>query len=87
MALSTLKLKYKEGTHWSKDGAYYIASTPYGIEGGKTFYLYTPGYKSSNLPEGAYSWVRSEKFNIPSALNFYVLYNAEAENAFASLNV
>lgn len=86
MTLSSLKMKHKPGTQWVSNGTHYTASTPYGIEGGKTFYLYTPGYKTSSLPEAAYGWVNSEKFKLNSTLNFYVLYNADAENAFSSDN-
>lgn len=87
MTLSSLTTKQKKGTQWVSDDTHYTASIPYGLENGKTFYLYTPGYKISSLPSYVADWVSSEKgMNRSSTADFYTLYSVEEQYPFTSFS-
>ena len=68
------------------DGLTYIATEPYGITGGTTFYFYLPGAPVSALPESYVDWTRymisykGDGIYLP----FWGLYNEEECNGFYS---
>lgn len=84
MRLTELTIDMPKGTSWIEDETLYIAATPYGIEGGKTFRLYLPGCPTRNLPEEYLDWIRMPHgwSSVPATLPFWGLYNVEEENGF-----
>ena len=56
MTLDTLNTEETPDTEWIEDDIRYIASEPYGMEGGKEFYLYSPETPTEALDENFLSW-------------------------------
>lgn len=84
LKLSKLSQTKKEGKTWIEDGVRYIASSPYGMDGGEDFILYTPSTPVSKLPEDVRSWGLA--FGIPTSgkLGCYALYCVDGGTVFFS---
>lgn len=69
-----------------KDGCYYYYTTAYGLDGAEELYMYLPGTKIADLPEGYISWVNcyNEDAVSDAELPFYGLYNVTMEEGFSS---
>lgn len=72
-----------------KDGFYYYYTTAYGLVGAEEFYMYLPGTKIEDLPEGYTSWVHYyyEEAVSGAELSFYGLYNVTMEEGFSSYEI
>ena len=68
------------------DGVRYIYSTAYGLTGGTDFFLYLPGARLADLPEGYRGWVGYYYLEntTETELPYYGLYNLNEENGFSS---
>lgn len=87
MVLGELATEKEEGEEWVEDGILYIASKPWGLEGGKEFLLYAPETPLDELSEdfllwwmGWWSYAQDEEN--PQALPCYGLLNVETEQGF-----
>ncbi len=81
LTLKEISTEHEEGAEWIEDGVLYIASYPYGLDGGNEFLLYTPDCPVEGLSEDFLSWW-PERYNMdgaPSVLNRYSIHNL-AEN-------
>ena len=56
MTLAELDTEKEEGEEWIEDDVLYIAASPYGLEVGEEFLLYTPGVPLEEIPEEFLSW-------------------------------
>ena len=56
LTLDTVSTEVEPDTEWIEDGIRYIASTPYGLDGGTEFLLYLPGTPLNTLPEDFLFW-------------------------------
>lgn len=86
MKLVSLLYKEEPGKEEIIDGVRYIYSTAYGLTGGTDFYLYLPGAKLENLPEGYRGWVGYYYLEntTDTELPYYGLYNLKTEDGFSS---
>lgn len=85
MKLDTLETEETQDT-WieEQDGAriMYIASPPYGMDGGTNFELYLAGTQKSNLPDDYISWIGfalGDRTSLPG----YGVYNVEGACGFS----
>lgn len=80
MKLGKCKYEKEPGTEEIIDEVRYCYTTPYGIEGGKTFKLYLPGTPTSALPEEYINWIYGlyNKKELPS----FGFYNEDEKNGF-----
>jgi len=85
MKLGDVTIEKEEGTTWTEDGIYYIATGPYGVSGGTDFLLYAPGTPIDFIPAAcrdwwpdAYRW-RNGEINM---LNGWSLCNLNEGTAF-----
>lgn len=85
MKLDTLETEETQDT-WIEDQdgvrVLYIASPPYGMDGGTNFELYLPGTQKSNLPDDYISWIvlaLGDKTTLPG----YGFYNVEGACGFS----
>lgn len=88
MTLETLTAQETEGEEWVEDGTLYIGSTPYGMEGGTAFYLYTPEASTDVLTTESLQ-VAWPEWNLPETvpegqLGCWMLYNQDMDQAFFS---
>lgn len=69
-----------------KDGFCYYYTSAYGLDGAEELYMYLPGTKIADLPEGYTSWVNCYNEDAVSGaeLPFYGLYNVTMEEGFSS---
>jgi len=69
-----------------KDGYHYLYSTAYGLDEAEDLYLYLPGSRMEDLPEGYRSWIGHYDLETATGeeLPFYGLYNEKADNGFSS---
>lgn len=68
-----------EGDHIS-DGIRYIASYPYGLDGGDSFILYTPDTPLDVLPEAFLNWISPMHFDFAgNVLGGYAIRNCAME--------
>ncbi len=69
-----------------KDGIHYLYSTAYGLDEAEDLYLYLPGSRMEELPEGYRTWIGYYVLETATGeeLTFYGLYNEKAENGFSS---
>ena len=81
MTLDSYSLTYTPGTTWFEDGRRYVATEPYGIEGGKNFILYTDGTPIPEIPDDAWNWYHSGNTD-GKFYDKYCLYNVEGECPF-----
>lgn len=83
LTLEELTSARPEGEEWVEDGVRYVSSTPYGLEGGTEFVLYTPTAPVFGLDEDLLSWWPGRfEDTPPKTLNCYALWNVEAGTAF-----
>lgn len=85
MKLADLKYKYKVGKKWKKNsGEIYTATDAYGLEKGKTFYLYTPQAPRKKLSKEFLSWDTGKYIfkKEPKKLKYYGLYNKKMGYGF-----
>lgn len=84
MELDYYNTEKNPGTDEILDEIRYVYSEPYGIEGGKTFYLYLPGKPTSELSEDFIGWGRGVVGDISAdpTLKYYGLYNEEMKEGF-----
>ena len=88
MVLEDLTCRETEGEEWVEDGTLYIGSTPYGLEGGTAFYLYTPEASTDVLTTESLQ-VEWPDWNLPETvpegtLGCWLLYNAGTDQGFFS---
>ena len=60
----------------------YIATEPYGIDGGHPFYFYLPGSNIDSLPEGYRMWLLGSSYNKYETLPVFGIYNLNMELGF-----
>lgn len=84
MELDSYDMENEVGTEEIKDEMKYVYSAAYGIDGGKTFYLYLPGKPVSELTEGFISWSYGVVGDISQSetLEYYGLHNVEEDEGF-----
>ena len=64
-----------------------VTTDLYGLEGGKTFYLYLKGAPIEKLPTAFVDWVKMPMYlKDETELPFAGLYNAEMQEGFASFD-
>lgn len=88
MTLGTLTAQETEGEQWTEGDTAYIGAAPYGLEGGTTFYLYTPEASTDVLTTEALQ-VGWPEWNLPDTvpegqLGCWMLYNPDMDQAFFS---
>ena len=88
MVLEDLICQETQGEEWVEDGTRYIGSSPYGLEGGTVFYLYTPETSTDVLTTEALQ-VGWPEWNLPDTvpegqLGCWMLYNQAMDQAFFS---
>lgn len=71
LVLTNLETALTPETTWIEDDVRYIAGFAYGLDGGTTFYLYTPYTLVEDLPEEVRAWNGISSYGY---LNRYVLY-------------
>lgn len=83
--LTELSMQNKENEEWIKDDVRYVASIPYGIDGGDEFILYPPYTPTDELSEEFLSWwPKRFETTQPDILTQYAIYNvATGEGFFA----
>ncbi len=81
--LVELTTEYTEGEEWIEDGVRYVASYPYGLDGGQDFQIYLPNTPVTMLSEDAYTWWPG-RFDAEeaSAINAYGLRNLANDQCF-----
>lgn len=87
MTLNDISLKYETGKEWIEDSIRYIASTPYGLEGGKDFIFYLPDASLSQFDDEFLLWwpLKYEHNDTPfEALSCYSIRNLATEEGFFS---
>ena len=85
MTLMELTIRDKVGTEEIEEGVRYVASDPYGMDGGTEFLLYAPETPVDGLDEDLLSWWpgRYTYGEEPSdTLSYYGLYNREMGYGF-----
>lgn len=85
MVLAEVTSKDRAGEERIENGIRHVASTPYGLEGGNTFFLYLPDTPVNGLPEDFLSWWPAGKGpekDRPETLSCYGLYNRKMGYAF-----
>lgn len=87
MTLKEITAEKAEGETWIEDEIKYIASEPYGLDGGKEFLFYTPQTPLSGLSEDLLSWwpgwyYSNDSGNSLETLSCYGLYNKEMGYGF-----
>lgn len=88
MVLEELTCQETEGEEWVENGTLYIGSTPYGMEGGTAFYLYSPETSTDVLTTESLQ-VAWPEWNLPETvpegqLGCWMLYNQDMDQAFFS---
>jgi hypothetical protein len=84
MKCDSLTTTGTEGSEKIVDGVKIITAGPYGFDNANDFFLYLPGKKLVELPEGFLIWahVYSDTIDPAQTLAFYGLYNAGGEQGF-----
>ncbi|MBQ8942197.1 MAG: copper amine oxidase N-terminal domain-containing protein [Firmicutes bacterium] len=84
MKLGKLESKTEEGKEWIEEEIKYIASTPYGIDGGKNFVIYPPETAIDSLSDEFISWWpgRYDNDGDKKTIGCYGIYNKETEYGF-----
>ena len=91
--IESISYKYPVGTEEIKDGIRYIYTDAYGLDNPEDILIYLPGMPIVDLPEGYFSWVRSNwrmdyEFAMKeTVLPFYGLYNENSEQGFSSYDI
>ena len=87
MHLVSLATEHEEGFEWIENEILYIASYPYGLDGGDEFVFYLPDTPTGQLSEDFLSWWpgRYESFENPKAtLSYYGILNVANDQGFFS---
>lgn len=85
MTLTDLQTEHQEGEEWIEDEIRYIASGPYGLEGGTEFVLYLPDAPLDQMSEVFLFWWphRYEQAENPrDTLDCFGILNVEMEHGF-----
>lgn len=85
MTLADLQTEHQEGEEWIEDEIRYIASGPYGLEGGTEFVLYLPDAPLDQMSEVFLFWWphRYEQAENPrDTLDCFGILNVEMEHGF-----
>ncbi len=85
LTLKEIKTKETPEKTTYKNGVRHIASEPYGMETGKKFILYCPGFSIKKLPQNddAKSWYRMYLYGTKGdTLEAYMLYNQKPKYVF-----
>lgn len=85
MKLGEIKVTDEPGKEWIEEEIRYVASDPFGIAGGETFFLYTPETPLEGLSEEFLSWWPDNYRRETDALQTlacYGLRNQETEQGF-----
>lgn len=82
MKLTALEAE-EAGEEWIEDGIRYVTQTPYGLERGKDFVLFTPDTPVEGLDEEFLSWWpgRYEE-QTPTTLGVFAIWNTEMGYGF-----
>lgn len=83
MTITEITTEKEEGEQWIEDGVLYVASTPYGLDGGTEFIFYTPGAETDNVKEEFLWWwpYRFEE-EFPETLQCYGIHNINTDDGF-----
>lgn len=83
MELLETNTEVTPGKEWTENDILYIATTPYGIDEGTDFILYTPDAPTSELSDDFMSWYRMTiGFDFPAKLGRYGIFNTSAGYGF-----
>ena len=88
MTLESLEVKDPENTEEVKDGIRWISAVPYGMEKGKEYVLFCPGFSIKKLPQNkaAKGWYKMYLYGQEGDyLESYLLYNKGPKYVFTSL--
>lgn len=88
LQLVEINAERETDTEWIEDRVKYISSTPYGLEEGKEFILYTPETPVSGLSKELLSWWPhrfTSEDERPEKLSCYGLHNVEKDYGFFSI--
>ncbi len=78
-----LTTEHTEGEEWIEDGLRYVASYPYGLNGGEDFQIYLPNTPVTMLSEDAYMWWPGRYGQeSPATLQAYCLRNVANDQCF-----
>ncbi len=81
--LVELTTEKAEGEEWIEDGIRFVASYPYGLDGGEDFRIYLPNTPVSMLSEDAYLWWPGRFDEEPSpTIRAYCLGNVANDQCF-----
>ena len=88
LTLQELTTEQEPDTEWIEDQILYVASTPYGLDGGTDFALYLPDTPVEALSEELRYWWPGWMYEVngqePETLQCYGLCDLEAETGFFS---
>ena len=88
LTLQELTTEQEPDTEWIEDQILYVASTPYGLDGGTDFALYLPDTPVEALSEELRCWWPGWMYEVngqkPETLQCYGLCDLEAETGFFS---
>ncbi len=87
ISIEYINTEKEVGSEEIMDRVRYIYSEPYGLNGAKEIYIYTPQAPLKELPEGFLGWVNMALNNEDEYLTFYGLYNIETESGFSSYEI
>ena len=83
MVLEYLSAEKEPGETTYADGVRYVSAPPNGLERVQEVWLYLPGARTEDLPQGFLSWTTSAfAGEVPEELPFYGLYNVNEETGF-----
>lgn len=85
MTLGDTQLKYPAGEEWIEDEVLYIATGPYGLDGGTDFIFYLPDTPTDTLSQDFLSWwpYRYDQSDDPKAtLSCFGILNVATGNGF-----
>lgn len=85
MSVDYINTLHSIGSTWIEDDIRYIATEPYGFDGGTEFLLYTPKTPVSGLPEDFLMWIYRNA-DVSDTLNCYAIRNLANEQGFAGYN-
>ncbi len=102
VGIDEIRYEQKSGSEEIKDDIRYIYTTPYGLDGGETFYFYLPSAPVREMTEDFLSWVHGSIPEYDSTMNwetgrsglpenasigFYGFYNVEEGEGFSSYQI
>ena len=86
MTLGEVELRDEDGREWIENDVRYIATTPYGLDGGSEFLLYLPQTPTDGLPEDFMIWW-PHRFDeqCPDTLSYYAIRNMGTDDGFFAI--